>query len=417
MYPKAEHKTQDTTKPINMATKRMTEKGKEKEKGKGKGKEKEKGEETAKEKKKGKEKVMGTAVDVTVARMGFVIETGFEEIANAVRRANLHPKLESVFAQFPSRLSEFGNLLFYGPSGVGKYSQVLRVLQPHSPSKLKYQKKITVAHDKQEYFLNMSDIHVEIDMSMLGCNAKCLWHDIYMQMLEVWPTSSGVLVCKNFQSINTELLDVFYSYMQHNERRRLHLKFVLLSDALSFIPTSVLNVCQVIPVSRPSKTKYQSVLSSVAKKRWPTTLLVEDVSNIHFVQLGLGQTTNGLERMHSHKTTCDRILHEMVGLSRLKIGRFRELLYDVLVYNLNVHTCICYILTQLMKTRWLCVDGGVATVATVVDEKMKMKMSRVWKNTYLFFRQYNNNCRPIYHLERYLFYLITEIHGYHNRTA
>ena len=51
-------------------------------------------------------------------------ETHFEEYINAVKNINLHPKLEKIYAHFPETINKLGNLIFYGPSGVGKYSQM-----------------------------------------------------------------------------------------------------------------------------------------------------------------------------------------------------------------------------------------------------------------------------------------------------
>jgi len=39
-------------------------------------------------------------------------------------------------------------------------------------------------------------------------------------------------------------------------------------------------------------------------------------------------------------------------------------------------------------------------------------MSEIMLKTYSFLKYYNNNYRPIYHLESYLFYLMRIIHGF-----
>ena len=38
-------------------------------------------------------------------------------------------------------------------------------------------------------------------------------------------------------------------------------------------------------------------------------------------------------------------------------------------------------------------------------------MSNILLKTFVFFKYYNNNYRPIYHLENYLLYLIKVIHN------
>ena len=71
-------------------------------------------------------------------------ETHFEEYTTKTKTENLHPKLDKLFSKFPANLTNLKNLIFYGPSGVGKYSQMLHLIQKYSPTNLKYEKKIIV---------------------------------------------------------------------------------------------------------------------------------------------------------------------------------------------------------------------------------------------------------------------------------
>jgi len=112
-------------------------------------------------------------------------ETHFEEYILTSQKENLHPKLEKFFNKFPAAIQKLKNLIFYGPAGIGKYTQMLRSIKKYSPTDLKYEKKISITYNKQQYFFKISDIHYEIDMSLLGCNSKLLWHDIYMQIIDI----------------------------------------------------------------------------------------------------------------------------------------------------------------------------------------------------------------------------------------
>ena len=82
------------------------------------------------------------------------LETHFEEYINAVDNLNLHPKLDKCLNKFPDSLDKLGNLIYYGPSGVGKYSQMLHSIKKYSPTDLKYEKKLSVTYDKKQYFFN-----------------------------------------------------------------------------------------------------------------------------------------------------------------------------------------------------------------------------------------------------------------------
>ena len=85
------------------------------------------------------------------------LETHFEEYVNVSE--NLHPKLTKIFAKFPKNITQLQNVIFYGPNGVGKYTQMLKCIKQYSPSDLKYEKKISLTYNKQTYFFKISDIH------------------------------------------------------------------------------------------------------------------------------------------------------------------------------------------------------------------------------------------------------------------
>ena len=102
---------------------------------------------------------------------------------------------------------------------------------------LKYEKKISVNFNKQSYFFKISDIHYEVDMSLLGCNSKIIWHEIYCQIIDIITIKTekiGYIVCKNFHAIHNELLEIFYSYMQKHcygydgKSREIQVYFIIL---------------------------------------------------------------------------------------------------------------------------------------------------------------------------------------------
>lgn len=317
------------------------------------------------------------------------LESHFEEYIDQVSKMNLHPKLSKCYERFPDTLDKLGNLIFYGPSGVGKYSQMLYAIKKYSPTGLSYEKKLSLTYDKKQYFFKISDIHYEIDMSLLGCNSKLLWHDIYQQIVDILSAKnnkSGIIVCKDFHNIHSELLENFYSYIQDNNSLPINIKFILLSEEVSFIPDSILNCCEIINIPRPTKVAY----TKCSNKKIPIDLKVENIVNIKYLHVG---TT---ELMFPHKIMCDKILKEMIEIDDLKFLKFRDLLYDIFIYNLDITDCIWYILTELIA------KGNLK----------KKDISNILLKTYSFLKYYNNNYRPIYHLESYLLYLVGIIHGF-----
>jgi len=316
-------------------------------------------------------------------------ETHFEEYISSLNKLNLHPKLEKVYSHFPCSINKLGNLIFYGPSGIGKYSQMLYSIKKYSHSDLKYEKKLSIVFNKDVYFFKISDIHYEIDMSLLGCNSKLLWHDIYQQIVDIISTKtekSGIIVCKEFHNIHNELLENFYSYMQDNNDSNINIKFILLTEELSFIPDNILNCCELISLSRPSKMSY----AKISRQKLPINLKIENITNIKNLHVEIN------ELMSPYKIICDKIVKEMVNINNLKFLKFRDNLYDIFIYNLDITDCIWYIMTSLIN-----------------QEHIKQpSMSLIMIKTYTFLKYYNNNYRPIYHLESYLFYLISIIHGF-----
>ena len=316
-------------------------------------------------------------------------ETHFEEYINAVQKQNLHPKLLKIYNKFPNTINELKNVIFYGPSGIGKYSQMLLCIKKYSPTELKYEKKISVSYNKQQYFFKISDIHYEVDMSLLGCNSKLFWHEIYLQIIDIVSAKtykSGIIVCKNFHEIHNELLENFYSYMQQNNAISIDIKFIIITEELCFIPNNVLNCCEIINIGRPSKTNYNKCL----KNKLPNKLDLENITNIKNLNVFT------LELMLPYKIICNKIIVSMTKINDLKFLKFRDILYDIFIYNLDITVCIWYILS------------------TFVNEKQinNENLSEILIQTYNFFQYYNNNYRPIYHLEKYLFFLVKKIHNF-----
>jgi hypothetical protein len=314
-------------------------------------------------------------------------ETHFEEYLTESSRVNLHPKLDKIYAMFPKTLPELKNLIFFGPSGIGKYTQMLKSIRRYSPSDLKYEKKISLTFNKQQYFFKISDIHYEVDMSLLGCNSKLFWHDIYQQIIDIISSKaekSGIIVCKYFHDIHSELLETFYSYMQQTTDRGIDVKFILITEELCFIPDNILNCCETINISRPTKTSYIKCI----KTKPPASFVAENITNIKGLHL------YNEDLMLQYKIICNKIIHKLENINDLHFLKFRDLIYDIFIYNLDITDCVWYILSSLVTKNKITAE----------------KLSRALLKTYGFFKYYNNNYRPIYHVENYLLSLAKLMH-------
>ena len=310
-------------------------------------------------------------------------ETCFDEYIQSNNACNLHPKLRSVASALPVSVENMPNIIIHGPSGTGKYTQSLILINNYSPTSLKYEKKMSLQISKQTCNIKLSDIHYEVDFSLLGCNSRAVWHDIYLQIVDsisAKNVKTGIILCKNFHTINGELLDIFYGYIQHN-RNGVIIKYIFLSEQVSFIPNSITDSCKLIPVSRPTKTSYGK-----CTKTKMTNVPLNQITNIKC----LGDTRLG------HMYYCDRLINLVRDVDSIKYIQIRDFLYDMLIMNLDIAECIWYIL------RTFILDGSIKH-----DDVTPILMK-----TYTMLQRYNNNYRPIMHLESFIFTLINAIHGY-----
>jgi len=347
-------------------------------------------------------------------------ETKFEDYVLASENNNLHNKNELLDKKKLITYDLNTNLILYGPSGTGKYTQALNIIKNFSPSGLKYERKLNIENIKNKiYFIKISDIHYEIDMELLGCNAKNLWNDIFKSILDILsskPMHKGIILCKNFHMIHTELLDIFYSYMQSLNYKKIKMSFILLTEHISFIPENILNKAFVIPVNRPRKSQYKKIFG--AKNLGAKNLGAKNLGAKNLGAKNLGAKNLGAKNLDAKNLDgcgdiinikalrSGNILNDQNKIIVSKIVKFikdkrmidlevRNTLYNILIYQLDIYSCIWDIISKLVE-----------------DDIIKdyLKLEEVTKLFHKFLKLYNNNYRPIYHLERFFLNLIIIIH-------
>jgi hypothetical protein len=365
------------------------------------------------------------------------LETHFDDYLRSNKLYNLHPSLTRLYDRYPENVMP--NTIFYGPPGTGKYTQSLVLIQRYSPSHLKYEKRMLITYENVPLYIKVSDIHFEINMAMLGCNSKVLWNEIYSQIIDVVstrPSGNGIIMCKNFHSIHSELLDVFYSYFRCTNPK-IHISFVIITDNLSFINSSILSACEKIHLKRPTLQQYNRLLSmSVSESQSNNKRIVLTLNNVNKItNIKSIKTTNGdgngtneptyvdeviggdesgtivsiyesyIKRIEKcdafklpHTMTCIKIFKFIIHPETIQLLDFRDTLYDILICDLDIHSCIWFILNHIIH---YFNEEGI-TIPTNV-------MSDILINTHSFLHMFNNNYRPIYHLERFAFMLINNI--------
>ena len=395
-------------------------------------------------------------------------ESHYEEYIESMNKYDLHPEINSFISNLPKKINDVGNFIICGPSGVGKYSQFLKLIHKYSQTDLKYDKKITIQTEKQNYTYHISDIHYEIDMSLLGCNSKILWHEIFLQIVDIIsinPDKCGFIVCKNMHMIHDELLQIFYSYIQQysHQYSLIHIVFILISENISFLPNNIINSCQIINIKRPTKDQYEqmnlykkeknsikpiindTIIISKKNSNKNTKIILDKINMSDIINSKEIKSFSLIDNISDlpkdiFNIICDGIINEMLNPNNLSFTSFRDKIYDILIYNLDVSECICYIFYYFLQhytfTPFCVENTQIETLPSLIyannvgvlsdndnsyqalekcegvnNEFLSQKdSSAILKKMHYFFKYYNNNYRPIYHLESILFYIIIKVH-------
>jgi len=300
--------------------------------------------------------------------------------------------------------NNFNNYIFYGPPCSYKYKNALKLLQHFSPSNLKYEKKLHIELVKTNFYIKISDIHYEIDVENFIYNSKSSWNDIYTIIYNSIASSSskkGYIVFRNFDKINYDLLDLLYNYMQKELFSSLTIKYIIITESISFIPYKITNMYKVLYFTKLNKKIIYGLCNKNNKHFFKCLTnnnnnnnnddsikqLCYKVNNPNiFSYLDI---SNNLKFIEHHKSICDTYI-ELITSANYNIKNIRTLLYDILIYHLNCHECFYYIIKTLIQN----------------DLITNTKISDLIYNSLIFFKNYNNNYRPIFHLESFTLYLI-----------
>lgn len=361
----------------------------------------------------------------------------FDEYLKSKLNYDIHPQVSDVNKQIYEATknknmnvninSKTKNIIYYGPDGVGKYSCALDYISKYSQTGLTYEKNMQIETSKGNFTIKISDIHFEIDISVLGCNAKQIWNDIIKHIydvLSIRKNKNAFILCKNFHEIHSELLDVFYSYMQTTNNSS-YLNFILVSNSVSFLPETIINKCVMINVARPTyasyirlidsnKTKYSTMFDNLYQQerinknkmsKTPSTNSVKhethkhtknqkiDVSNIENIVYFANGLTNNKQQSIVHVLSSFILQFSKINMSSFVYTDLRDKIYDIYVSNQNAWIITWKILRNLILSNKI----PESKYDDVVDE------------TYKYLELFNNNYRPIYHLERYIYFLATTI--------
>lgn len=343
-------------------------------------------------------------------------ETTFDEYCKSARAYNMHPDPDDmpggVALAAATSIAEFRNLIIHGTRGIGKYTQALLAIEKYSPSRLSYETKITIFNDKQKCEYRMSDIHCEIDMYLLGCNAKALWIELFTHMVEsvsVKRIPVGIIMCKNFHAIHPELLDVFYSYIQQysHPSSTIQIRFLIITEHIGFVADDILARCDIRGFARPAPETYAEMVRANRRRNSPPnhTVINAATSGVKTCKELYTLSPSALIQPTTpdiDDTIFNAIRGAIDRAATIPITEVREILYDIMIYGEDIH-----------EITWRLFAYYTSTGAIRVNQSSSF-MTRLCE--YLKFR--NNNYREIFHLERIFFAFVAEIaRNHHNNLS
>jgi hypothetical protein len=235
--------------------------------------------------------------------------------------------------------NELGNIILFGGENSNKTTHALNLIRPYSPSGLKYKRKIEIDVNGENYYFIVSDIHFEIDFELLGTNESSIWSEFINHIYFIIESkmSHGILLCKNIHTMKDELLQIFYTFVRNKK-----ISFIFTTKHVSFLPCTLKNKCRIIHLKKGKDYSTQYI---------------------------------------SH---CNMIV-DFIKEKKDDLFLLRDLLYNLLTYNYDIHQCLYYIYSSVTRNH----------------------SSRIYSNELLdIIKKYNSNYRPIYHLESFVLHLM-----------
>ena len=138
----------------------------------------------------------------------------------------------------------------------------------------------------------------------------------------------------------------------------------------------------IIPVKKISKSNYLKLNNCQINS-------INNITNIKNIQSGITYLEN------KNKLISLKIVDDIINYKNIEFLNLREKLYNIFTYNLDIYECLFIIVDELIKKNYITKDK---------TEKIFIKLHK-------FLKLYNNNYRPIYHLESFVCYLCIVIHG------
>lgn len=238
------------------------------------------------------------------------------------------------------------HVIVYGNNNINNYCYILNALKNKSQTQLKYSRRVAIHHNVNDVIFNISDVHIEVDFELLGVSEYNIFLELFRHVKEnvAINKKSFYIVCLNFQSIKQELLSIFYTFLDEPT-----VNFILLTTKISFIYDDILKQTIIKKINGDTSVEAPNIEKNVAAL---ASFIMKDKKKSFF--------------------------------------DLREILYKFLVLNLDIHDCLQKLIAVLIENEYITLS----------------EINRVLKEYTSFMSKYNNNYRPIYHIESYIVFLI-----------
>ena len=107
--------------------------------------------------------------------------------------------------------------------------------------------------------------------------------------------------------------------------------------------------------------------------------IINDFTEITSIKLDIENITN-IKNLHlynedlmlQYRIICNKIINNIINVNDLQYLKFRDSIYDIFIYNLDITDCIWYILSSLIEQKRI----------------KREKLSDILIRTYIFFQYY-----------------------------
>ena len=127
--------------------------------------------------------------------------------------------------------------------------------------------------------------------------------------------------------------------MKYNELPRNIKKYnEILRNTMKYneIPRNILNRCQVFSFKRPTKGEYIKATSKTLMNGRD----IKSISNIKNIKGKIHYLSD------LNKVICNKILDKILNYQDIKFLEMRDNLYEIFIFNLDIHSCLYYIINQ-----------------------------------------------------------------------